>query len=84
MTTKQMPVQKPHNHHIQGTIPEPVYMRTYEVYCALWGPQKAMVVDGCRGGFSVGEVIALLYARSFPQEEWRRRADEAFDGMELR
>ena len=83
MTAKQMPVQKPYA-RTQGTIPETVYMRAYEVYCAHYGPQKAMVEGSCRGGFGVGEVIAFLYARSFPREEWKRREEEAFEGMELR
>lgn len=57
-------------------------MAAYEVYCAIHGPQPAMVTGGCRGGFGVAELIAFLYARSFPREEWRKRVDEAFVGME--
>lgn len=40
------------------------------------------------GGFAevteiiVGELIAFLYARSFPKNEWRDRVNEAFEGME--
>lgn len=58
-------------------LPTEVTLRAYEVYCALYGPQPAMVTDGCRGGFGVGEIIAFLYARSFPKDEWRARVDEA-------
>lgn len=28
--------------------------------------------------FSVGELAAYLYARSFPENEWRQRVEEAF------
>lgn len=65
-----------------GKVPKAVTMRAYEVYCAIYGPQEAMVTGQCRGGFSSGELIAFLYARSFPCDEWRRRADEASRGME--
>ena len=61
-------------------MPSVVTLRAYEVYCHLYGPQPAMVDlegRGCRGGFGVGELIAFLYARSFPKVEWRKRFDEA-------
>jgi len=57
-------------------------MKAYEVYCHVYGEQESMVTDGCRGGFSAGELIAFLYASSFPKSEWRQRVDEAFKGME--
>ena len=65
------------------------YLAAYEVYCYVYGSQtsftelRAMIEGGCRGGFGVGEIIAFLYARSFPQEQWRQRVDEAFKGMNL-
>ena len=65
-------------------IPESVALRAYEVYCHVHGPQLAMVSEGCRGGFSVGEIVAFLYARSFPKEQWRERLHEAQEGMTLR
>lgn len=58
-------------------------LRAYEVYKAVYGSQEAMITGGCRGGFGVGELIAFLYAHSFPQAEWRVRVDEAFDGLKL-
>lgn len=64
-----------------GECPTVVTMRAYEVYCHLYGKQEAMVTGGCRGGFSTGELLCYLYARSFPKDEWRRRADEAMHGM---
>ncbi len=72
-------------HPIQNTgrlqrLPKVVTMRAYEVYCAMYGPQEAMVTGKCRGGFGVGEMIAFLYARSFPKEEWSKRFDEALRG----
>lgn len=62
--------------------PKVVTMAAYEVYCEVCRPQEALVTGDCRGGFGTNELIAFLYARSFPRSEWRRRVDEAFDGME--
>lgn len=62
-------------------VPASVALRAYEVYCHVYGAQPALVdLKGrsCRGGFSVGELIAFLYARSFPKEEWKARVQEAF------
>lgn len=56
-------------------MPEEVTRRAYEVYCELWHVDLAG--RDCRGGFGVGELIALLYARTFPKTEWRQRFDEA-------
>ena len=58
-----------------------VTLRAYEVYKHIYGEQKALIEDDCRGGFGVGELIAFLYARSFPKNEWRARVDEVFEGM---
>jgi hypothetical protein len=66
--------------HLRAVMPSEVTLRAYEVYCHVFGPQPAMVdLAGrdCRGGFGVGELIAFLYARSFPKEEWSKRVDEA-------
>ena len=57
-------------------------MRAYEVYTRLYGEQTALVTGDCRGGFGVNELIAFLYAHSFPQTEWRMRVDEALTGMD--
>lgn len=67
---------------VQGKAPKTVTMLAYEVYCHVYAPQEALVTGGCRGGFSTGELIAFLYARSFPKEEWSTKAHEAFEGME--
>lgn len=75
-----MPIFHPvQTHNPAKTMPEAVVLRAYEVYCHLYGEQPAMVdvAKGCRGGFSTGELLAFLYARSFPKAEWRDRADEA-------
>lgn len=64
-----------------GKLPSEVTLRAYEVYCHLYGAQPALVDlagRNCRGGFGVGELIAFLYAHSFPRGEWRMRVDEAF------
>jgi hypothetical protein len=80
------PVQTPLSRN-GGKVGSLVTQRAYEVYCHVFGPQPA-IMDlagrGCRGGFGVGELIAFLYAYSFPRSEWRARVDEAFEGMELR
>lgn len=76
------PVQNHDGRRGPGKAPKTVTMAAYEVYCHLHGPQEAMVTGWCRGGFSTGELIAFLYARSFPKVEWRQRVDEAFRGME--
>ncbi len=68
--------------HKGGRLRTEVTLAAYEVYCHVYGPQKALMTGSCRGGFSTGELIAFLYARSFPEAEWNRRVDEAFSGME--
>jgi len=67
--------------HRGGEISQRVTMRAYEVYCALYGAQDALVTGNCRGGFGTGELVAFLYARSFAREEWRARFHEALVGM---
>jgi hypothetical protein len=57
-------------------------MAAYDVYCHVYGPQTALIENDCRGGFGVNELIAFLYAKSFPKNEWRKRVDEALTGME--
>ena len=68
--------------HKGGKCPQAVTMRAYEVYYSVYGKQETMVTGNCRGGFSTGELIAFLYARSFPKEEWDLRVNEAFRGSE--
>lgn len=75
------PVQTHQHQRGDGRCPQAVTMAAYEVYCHVYGEQKALVTDGCRGGFGAGELIAFLYAKSFPKAEWRARVDEAFHGM---
>jgi hypothetical protein len=66
--------------HGGNMMPSAVTLRAYEVYCHLFGEQPALIDlhgRGCRGGFGVGELVAFLYARSFPKDEWQKRFDEA-------
>ena len=58
-------------------VPADVALRAYEVYCYVHGEQPAMVTGGCRGGFGSGELIAFLYAHTFPKNEWCERVDFA-------
>lgn len=64
-----------------GKIAKIVSLRAYEVYSHVFAPQEALITGNCRGGFSTGELVAFLYAHSFPKNEWRQRVDEAIKGM---
>lgn len=77
------PVQVHFRPHARAACPTTVTLRAYEVYSHVYHPQPAMVTGDCRGGFGIKELMAFLYARSFPKEEWRHRVEEAFRGMEL-
>jgi len=77
------PVQSTPRNRKPATAPSVVTMRAYDVYCEVFAPQPAMVEGDCRGGFSSGELIAFLYARSFPKDEWCARVREAFDGLNV-
>jgi hypothetical protein len=83
-TTTEVPVHpvQVHQQKRGAVCPQVVTMQAYEVYCHVYSPQDALVTGGCRGGFSTGELIAFLYARSFPKIEWSQRVDEAFRGMQ--
>ncbi len=78
---KTHPVQKS-NSRQASRIGTKVSLKAYEVYCHVYGQQEALITGDCRGGFGAGELIAFLYARSFPKNEWRDRVNEAFEGME--
>lgn len=80
---KMFPIQTSLRGASPHKVPKAVYMAAYEVYCKVYSPQEALITDGCRGGFGVGELVAFLYARSFPEQEWRTRVDEAFKNMQL-
>ena len=82
MSIETHPVQHPRDPRKHNLIPKVVAMRAYEVYCHEHGAQEALVTGWCRGGFGIGELVAFLYARSFPKEEWHQRVKEAFAGME--
>lgn len=78
------PVQTPMRTSGRGQAPTAVTLAAYEVYSAIYGAQPALITGECRGGFGVGELIAFLYARSFPRDQWRARVDEAFSGLKVR
>jgi hypothetical protein len=59
-------------------VPREVTERAYEVYSGLYGTSQSLQRLNERCGFGVGELIAFLYARSFPREQWSVRVDEAF------
>lgn len=64
-----------------GRVPKPVHEAAYEVYHAVHGEQKALIEGGCRGGFGLSELIAFLYARSFPPVQWEMRVEQALKGL---
>ena len=64
-------------------IPWEVHLAAYEVYCEVFGPQEALITGRCRGGFGELELLAFLYARSFPRKEWRERSDEVFNNSKV-
>lgn len=80
------PVQANTSNHKRGTARVEITQAAYEVYCHVYSPQPALMdLEGrdCRGGFGVGELIAFLYARSFPKSEWKSRVNEAFEGLNV-
>lgn len=79
MQVKTHPVQTVN--HRGGRLRTEVTLKAYEVYCHVYAPQEALITGSCRGGFATGELIAFLYAASFPKEQWRQRVDEAFIEM---
>lgn len=82
-TIETHPVQRGHYlDRQQARCSKIITMRAYEVYRECFGEQEAMVTGDCRGGFGIGELIAFLYTRSFPKDEWRMRFDEAINGIE--
>jgi hypothetical protein len=87
MTTTEIathPVQTKQGFRREGArVRIEVTKAAYEVYCHCHGEQAAMMTGDCRGGFSAGELIAFLYARSFPKKEWSDRVDEALRGMTI-
>jgi len=74
------PVQQPLRRNVGSQIRSEVTLAAYEVYSHIFQPQEAMITGRCRGGFGTGELICLLYARSFPKSEWRQRFHEAMEG----
>lgn len=80
------PGQHPVQVHVMSNkaprINADVVKAAYEVYCHIYQPQEEMVTGNCRGGFGLTEIVAFLYARRFPREEWDRRAAEAFRDMQ--
>ncbi len=67
----------------RGSAPQTVTRRAYEVYCHVYRPQEALITGGCRGGFGTGELVAFLYARSFPKDQWCERYREACNGLNI-
>jgi len=76
------PVQRSHSpRYDRAYAPQCVTLAAYEVYKHVHGEQVALITGECRGGFGTGELVAFLYARSFPKSEWSARVDEALRGM---
>lgn len=82
MTVETHPVVVHYRPHRDAVAPAVVTRRAYEVYHDLY-PSQTLERLNERGGFGVDELVAFLYAYSFPKEEWSKRVQEAFHGMEL-
>lgn len=70
--------------HKRSEIRRVITERAYEVYSHLYGTNQSLDRLDERAGFGVGELVAFLYARSFPKAEWSDRVDEAMKGMVLK
>lgn len=68
-----------HSHH-GPQVSKEITDRAWEVYGSMHGSQTNAVIAE-RGGFGITELIAFLYARTFPEDQWRERSDEAFRGI---
>lgn len=75
------PVQANRHRERTARVPKVVTMAAYEVYSKVFGTQEDLVTGDCRGGFGTGELVAFLYARAFPSNEWNDRFNEAVRGM---
>lgn len=65
MENKRAPVQG-----WAAGIPWELHLEAYSVYCKRWGAQKAMIEDGCRGGFHAEELDDFIPG-------WRERSSRA-------
>lgn len=59
-----------------ATFPPEVTGKAYEVYHLLY-PGQTLARINERGGLSIMEVVAFLYAHTFPPKEWEARVQEA-------
>ncbi len=55
-------------------FPSHIKKMAYETYSHIYGGNG-------RRGFSNSEIIAFLYAHSFPKDQWKDKSNEAFDEM---
>lgn len=81
MNTPLHPIQC--RDHKPGRVSAAVTARAYEVYAHLFGQQQLIADLNSRGGFGSAEMVALLYARSWPREEWSARFTEGLQGSSL-
>lgn len=64
-----------------GRVRKEIAERAYEVYGKFHHQSFETLYQ--RGGFAASELIALLYARTFPENEWGARMSEAYDKMNI-
>lgn len=57
-------------------LPADVVGKAYEVYHKLY-PGQTLERLNERGGFGIIEIVAFLYAHTFPPQEWNARVAEA-------
>jgi hypothetical protein len=81
---KLSPIQMPRSSYTyKGKVQEGISRQAYAVYSHIYGDSQSFERLNERGGFGIGELVAYLYAHSYPKVEWRKRADAAFYMMAL-
>lgn len=76
------PVKTDHLFGQAAKVPQTVSLAAYEVRLHVYGPQEVMMPGDCQNEFTAGQLVAFLYARSFPKSEWSVRVAEALHGMD--
>ena len=64
-------------------VPKEMIDRAYEVYCELYGSNENKIDESSDNyiGFTVGDLLVLLYVYTFPKKDWNDRYLEAGRGL---
>lgn len=74
---KFCPIQTLNVQRLSWSMPEQIVKKAYDVYSNLYNNRQTLEALNNRGGFHIIELLAFLYAASFPKELWREKVDEA-------